>query len=159
MVTDICFPVYMISQRPERDFLKYWTQRENKRKLFHPLNSLDTWKSLLTKEFVVITICDVSSVNCQRKIYKPGVLLWCNGLGIWHCHCICLSHCCGVGLIPGQGTSTRHGHGQKKNIQTWFLEDKVLTDSLELSQTRICTTILLAGCCWAGTGGSLLCQA
>ena len=31
--------------------------------------------------------------------------MWCCRLRIWHCHCSGLGHCCGMGLIPGWGTS------------------------------------------------------
>ena len=35
-----------------------------------------------------------------------GVLLWCSGLRIQHCHCSSLGRHCGVSLIPGLGAST-----------------------------------------------------
>ena len=35
-----------------------------------------------------------------------GVLLWCSGLRIQHCHCRSLDGSCGMGLISGPGTST-----------------------------------------------------
>ena len=38
----------------------------------------------------------------------PAIPWWHSGLRIWHCHC------CGAGLIPGPGTSTCHGLGQKQ---------------------------------------------
>ena len=38
---------------------------------------------------------------------NQGVSWWCSRLRIWHCHS------CGVGLIPGLGTSARLRHGQK----------------------------------------------
>ena len=43
-----------------------------------------------------------------------GVLLWHSGLRVWHYYCSSSGHCCDVGLIPGLGTSTCHGHSQKK---------------------------------------------
>ena len=42
----------------------------------------------------------------------------CHGLRIQHYHCSSLGHCCGMGLIPGPGNSTNHGHGQKKKRYT-----------------------------------------
>ena len=39
--------------------------------------------------------------------------MWHSELRIQHCHCSSLSYCCGMGLIPGQGTSTCCEHGQK----------------------------------------------
>ena len=41
-------------------------------------------------------------------------LLWLSGLRIQHCHWSSLGRCCGAGSIPAPGTSTCHGHGQKK---------------------------------------------
>ena len=43
-----------------------------------------------------------------------GIPLSCGGLRIWHCHCSSLGHCCGVGSIPGPGTSTCHGCSPQK---------------------------------------------
>ena len=42
--------------------------------------------------------------------FSPGPA----GLRIWHCHCSSSGHCCGVGSIPGLGTSTCCGHSQKQ---------------------------------------------
>ena len=39
------------------------------------------------------------------KISDAGVLLQCSGLRIQHCHRSGLGQCCGIGLIPGPGTS------------------------------------------------------
>ena len=49
------------------------------------------------------------------KKLNIGVLLWCRGLNIQHCHCSGLSRYCGAGLIPGAGTSACCGCGQKKS--------------------------------------------
>ena len=46
-----------------------------------------------------------------------GVPLWCSRLGIWHCHCSALGHCCGLGSIPGPEISMCRGHGQNKTKQ------------------------------------------
>ena len=43
--------------------------------------------------------------------------LWHSGLMIWHCHSSGLSHCCGAASIPGLGTSSSYGCGQKKKIK------------------------------------------
>ena len=47
-----------------------------------------------------------------------GVPWWCCGLSIQCCHCSGSIYCCGAGLIPGLGTSTCHGLGQKKKNQS-----------------------------------------
>ena len=52
------------------------------------------------------------------KISTPRVLLWHSGLRIWHCHWCGSGRCWGIGLIPGLGTSTICGHGQKKKIHS-----------------------------------------
>ena len=49
----------------------------------------------------------------QRKV--SGVPLGHSRLRIWCCHCRGSGCCCGMGSIPGPGTSTCHGQGQKKN--------------------------------------------
>ena len=49
----------------------------------------------------------------SRRAIKE-VLLWHSGLRIWHCHYSGSGCCCGVGLIPGLGTSACRGSGQKK---------------------------------------------
>ena len=65
-----------------------------------------TWKTLklknMTEEFLKI-----QKLILKQKSYKPplGTPLWCNGLGIWQCHCNDGGQCCDVGLIPGPGTS------------------------------------------------------
>ena len=41
------------------------------------------------------------------------VPLWHSGLRIQDYHYSSSGHCCGVGLIPGPGTSTCHGNSQK----------------------------------------------
>ena len=43
---------------------------------------------------------------------RPSVPLWRSKLRIWHCHCSGSGQCCGVGSIPGLGTSTYSRHGQ-----------------------------------------------
>lgn len=48
------------------------------------------------------------------EITSFGVLLWLSGLRIQCCHCSTLSHCCDTGPVPGPGTSTWWGCGQKK---------------------------------------------
>ena len=46
-----------------------------------------------------------------------GFPCWPNRLRIQHCHCSSSGHCCGTGLIPGQGTSACCRRGQKKPKQ------------------------------------------
>ena len=43
-----------------------------------------------------------------------GAPLWHSRLRNWHCRCSSSSHCCSAGSIPGLGTSTCCGCGQKK---------------------------------------------
>ena len=61
-----------------------------------------------------------STPSCLSRVLSKddpkstlAVPLWSSGLRIWHCHCSSRGHCCGSGSIPGPGTSTCHGHGQK----------------------------------------------
>lgn len=42
-----------------------------------------------------------------------GVPVWCSGYRIWHCHCSHQAWCCSASFVPGSGTSTCCGHGQK----------------------------------------------
>ena len=42
--------------------------------------------------------------------------MWLNGLRTWRYHYSGLGCCCGVGLIPGPGTSACCRHGQKKKV-------------------------------------------
>ena len=42
------------------------------------------------------------------------IILWHRSLRIQHCHCNGSGHCCGMGLIPGLGTSICHGQAKKK---------------------------------------------
>ena len=50
---------------------------------------------------------------CGSKTRVLGVLSWCSELRIQCCHFSGSHHCCGAGWIPGPGTSTCRGHGQK----------------------------------------------
>ena len=47
-----------------------------------------------------------------------------------------LSHCCGMGLIPGPGTPTCHGHGQKKKKLDIELPHYPATPLLEIIQEK-----------------------
>ena len=58
-------------------------------------------------------------VSHPKKWRKEGVPLWLSGLRIWCCHCCGWGHCCGLDLIPGMGTSTCHGCGQKGKRKKW----------------------------------------
>ena len=48
------------------------------------------------------------------KKHNTEVLLWLSGLRIQLCRCSSLNQCCGMGLIPGLGTSTCCRCGKKK---------------------------------------------
>ena len=51
----------------------------------------------------------------SRSSHQPcGFKFTAQRLRIQHCHCSGLGYCCGIGLIPGPGTSTFCGHGWKK---------------------------------------------
>lgn len=52
------------------------------------------------------------TINYPKCIF--GVLLWCIGLRVQHCHCSSSSDCCDAGWIPVPGISTSHRCGQKK---------------------------------------------
>ena len=51
----------------------------------------------------------------KREEPRIGDPLWLSGLRIQHCHCNGLGYCCGMGLIPGLGTSACPRYGQKKS--------------------------------------------
>ena len=53
-------------------------------------------------------------LKCCVKEFSCGSGELGSGLRIWHRHCCSLGHCCGAGLIPGPGTSTGWGRGQKE---------------------------------------------
>ena len=53
-------------------------------------------------------------ININLKIEFGSVLLWLSGLRIWHCHCCGSDYSCGMGLIPGPGTSPCHRRLSKK---------------------------------------------
>ena len=53
----------------------------------------------------------------DQLFYKSillGILLWCRGLKMQHCHCSGLGHCCGLDSNPGLGISIYHGRSQKR---------------------------------------------
>ena len=54
------------------------------------------------------------------KNVSQGVPQGFSGLSIRPCQCCDLSHCCGVGLNHGLGTSTRPGRGQKRKKSPKF---------------------------------------
>ena len=47
-------------------------------------------------------------------INQAGVPWWPNGLSIQHCHCCDSDCCCGIGSVPGPGTSDAVGMAKKK---------------------------------------------
>ena len=65
------------------------------------------------KEFVSHLARRMHSVNISQKKSIYGVPWWLSGLKIQCCPCSGLGHCCGVGLIPGPGTSICCRRGQK----------------------------------------------
>ena len=57
-------------------------------------------------------------VGYRQKQCHFGVILWCRGLKIWHCHSYGLGCHCGTGSVPRLGTSIYHGHGQINKTTT-----------------------------------------
>ena len=59
---------------------------------------------------LVSSVQQGSDIFIDYTVFKviKGVPWWLSGLRIRHCHC------CGMGLIPGLGTFTGHGHSKKK---------------------------------------------
>lgn len=56
----------------------------------------------------------------QYKVLKSKTRSFLIVLTIWHCHCSGLGCSCGVGSIPGLGTSMSRGCGQKELFKSWF---------------------------------------
>ena len=80
---------------------KYFYFNPKKISLFFCLFSYRNYPKVMAKEE------NESSLQTEGR-YLVGVPLWYSRLSIWQCHC------CGVGSIPGPGTSTCHRHHQKK---------------------------------------------
>ena len=98
----------------------------------------------------------VRFVTCQATAGTPYFILWkfqlencpfeelpwwCSGLRIRHCHCCGLDCCCGMGLIPGSGTSVCYGCGQEKKrkpppwievMNLWCIEGKNWSRSFKI---------------------------
>ena len=68
------------------------------------------------KTYTRVFIAELTTHNSKKLVKKNelGVPLWCSGLRIQHCHFSGLCGFCGMGSIPGPGTSKCHEHGQKK---------------------------------------------
>ena len=49
---------------------------------------------------------EMEKIQIRNSLVAPWVKYWC-------CHCCGSGYSCGVGSIPGPGTSAYHGHGQK----------------------------------------------
>ena len=67
---------------------------------------------------------DTSALFCSLvwsynyvKIKSLGVPLWHSWLRICHCRFSGSGHCCSTGSIPGPGTSTCGGRGQKESLK------------------------------------------
>ena len=63
----------------------------------------------------------------KKKNYIFGVPWWLNRLRMGHCHCHGSDYYCEAGLIPSLGTSSCHGHRQKKcflNTRNYFTQNK-----------------------------------
>ena len=61
------------------------------------------------------------------KVTSWGVSLWLNGLRIQHCHCCGSGYSCGMGSIPGPGTSKRkvNKRKEKKILKIYLLSPSV----------------------------------
>ena len=55
------------------------------------------------------------AIHISLEKYYPRVPLWFRGLKIQHCHCYNSSYSCGLGSIPGLGTSACCGCGLPTN--------------------------------------------
>ena len=116
----------------------------------------------------------------EKKNLYFGVLLWLSWLRIHHCHCSSLGHGCGMGSIPGPGTSTCCKDGQKKkkkktssdfplwlrSIRTphgvhkdavsnpgiiWWVKDPALPQAV----VRVADAARILHCCGCGLGWQL----
>ena len=79
-------------------------------KSWFSLNRCQEWDSYLEFEEVVLmdrAPCRSEWMSSPFLFPKllPGVPLWHGRLRIWFCHCIVSGCYCGMGLIPGPGTS------------------------------------------------------
>ena len=53
--------------------------------------------------------CPEEKLMSMIKTTSTGVLWWSSRLRIWYCHSSGFGGCCGVGFIPGLGTSVCRG--------------------------------------------------
>ena len=56
------------------------------------------------KLYPLLLINNFIEIILQSSIINKGVLLWCSGLRVGHCHCSSSGCCYGMGLILGLGT-------------------------------------------------------
>ena len=82
---------------------------------------LYSWFSSHTTSFPGPPVCRWQIIGLLlsfQNTEEPGVPTWLSGLRTQHSHCSGSGGCCGAGSVPGLGTSTYCGHGQKNNKQT-----------------------------------------
>ena len=90
-------------------------------------------------------LCDCT-YEVPKKV-KFGVPVWCSRLRIWHCHCSGSGRWCGMGSIPGPGTSSCRRRGlKKKKVKCIETETRRRGSSLVAEELRIQHC-----CCW-GSG-------
>ena len=98
-----------------------------------------TWSYLLPK----YKNGNSTSSSVFKKLL-PGVAWWLSGLRIQRCHFHGSGYSCDTGSIPGPGTSTCHGYGQKRNFKKAFFF--FLKKLLPKAVTSLCCTKLTCSC-------------
>ena len=87
------------------------TTKERQIQKLEPSAEQSTWSAQQLN--VMGTLCSIQRALGHMTTTKEAPLQ-CSGLRIHRCHCSSSGHCCGVGLIPGLGTSScqvSRGHG------------------------------------------------
>ena len=80
--------------------------------------------------------------------------LWHSGLRIQHCHCNSLGCCCGMGSVPGLGTSACLRHGQKKKGKKRLQRNIfIILNSYILGNWVFCLFVCCSSCCFFAWGG------
>ena len=80
-----------------------------------------------------------NSCNLVLRSVTLGVLLRHSRVRTWPYLCSDSGHCYGMGSIPGLGTSTGHGHNQKKKRPVTEIQ-------------RDCTCLVAHSCTWKSKG-------
>ena len=86
--------------------------KHTNRKLWNTHREKNWQKPFLRKPNIGLTSFHLWNMFTEVK-ESMEVPLWHSGLSTWHCHCRRSGCCCGTGSVPGPGTSTCCGYGQK----------------------------------------------